>query len=88
MGVSCASARSAMRSLLDSGLRGTFDAFAKRAGVPESLASQTLRHLCLEQAAAVHGKDTSRRVGRPRAIYGPPHAPVLDALSFASQVWR
>ena len=86
--MTCASARAAIRGLLASGVRGTFDAFACRAGVPERLASKTLRNLCLEQAAAVHGTDPARRVGRPRAIYGPPHAPVLDALSFASQVWR
>ena len=87
--MSCVSAREAVRRLLAAGVRGTFDAFAQQAGVPERLASQTLRHLCLERAAAVHGtQNSTRRLGRPRAIYGPPHAPGLDALSFARQVWR
>ena len=87
--MSCTSAREALRGLLASGMRGTFDVFAKHAGVPERTASQTLRHLCLEQLAAVHGRSGGHcRVGRPRTIYGPPEPACLDALSFARQAWR
>lgn len=83
--------RAALLSMLQAGVTGTFDAFARQAGVPDLQASYTLRNLCRERAAAVHGMQPgARRVGRPRVIYGPPH-PVntsTDVLSFARQAWR
>lgn len=87
--------RQALVQALRSGACGTFDVLARYVGWPEAQVSQTLRKLRHEGLADARAVGcTPGRRGRPRVVYGPPAASgcpfsgALDALNFASQVWR
>lgn len=88
--------RLALLAALQAGAVGTFETLARHAGVPEPQAKYTLANLSRECIAKVQ-RHSGHSVfpQRAKAIYSYNDAALnlplerpLDALRFASQVWR